>query len=181
MNEWTNVVSLKAAEATVRVSRAVYCLDVLRPKTIDDAIPLGVFVDLQVSNVIYGLGLMARSSISSNELTRVGGLARPMVSRPFDYLSKEFDRMFSAKNPSREFENLPNMHSTALTMSTSTHKSIQLPRHLRLKSDEYAAFDSWAKDTLEAELRSEFWNLLDEHWPGANFQSESKSDARMAA
>lgn len=177
-----NIISLIASDALVRVSKVVYRFDVLRPAKITEAVPLGVFVDMRVEGRLYGLGLMARSSVSEHEIERVGVLARPLIEHPFDFLLKEYERLIGSANSQAAFVDLPNVHSTALFVAPPEGDArIQLPRHLRVRPDDSEGLEAWAKDSLLGQLTEGFWNLLDEHWPGANYERDNRENVQLAA
>jgi len=177
-----NVVKWIAPTATLRVSRAVYCYDVSRPQNVQDLIPLGVLVDLQISDVLYGLGLMARKTVADAELKRVGRLAQPLVAKPFSYLNSEFDRIIEASDGAHAFANLPLEHSTALQISNATEREIALPRHLRVH-DRRNALKVWAKDIVMHSMTDAYWGLLDEHWPNSDSVGKrgEREDVKIAA
>ena len=182
MSVTPNIITLVAADAILRVSKVVYRLDVLRPATVAEAIPLGVFADMRIESRLYGLGLMARSSVSEHEIQRVGTLARLLISQPFEFLSKEFDHLIDSDDSSRAFANLPNLHSTALHVSPPIDELLMpLPRHLRVCPADSEGLEAWAKDALLGRLAEGFWSLLDEHWPGANYDRENREDVKLAA
>lgn len=183
MNEQAvNVVRWVAPTATLRVSRAVYSYDVSRLQTVEDLIPLGVFVDVQISDLLYGLGLMARKSVAETELERVGKLARPLVAEPFNYLNFEFDRIMGATDRASAFAGLPIEHSTALQICTAVERKIDLPRHLRVH-DRQDALKVWAKDVVVNSMTDAYWSLLDEHWPNSNVVGNrgEREDVKIAA
>jgi hypothetical protein len=122
-----------------------------------------VIADITVGN-LYGLGLMARKTISDTEAEKVGVLARAMIRSPFKTLSREFDRIIAGADPASAFAELPVIHATALAFATPSSSKIPVPRQLAMHADDEAALESWAKDKLSAQLIDGFWALLDEHW-----------------
>lgn len=176
-----NVVRCLAPRASLRVSRVIYRCGGAQPSSLRDLIPLGVFVDARVDDVLYGLGLMTRASVAEQELDRVARLAKPLVAEPFAYLSHEFDRVLTAADPERAFIDLPKIHSTALLACPSKESAIELPRHLRALPGSHDVLRAWTEDTLTGFLRREFWALLDEHWPRVDYDGRREEHVRLAA
>jgi hypothetical protein len=107
---------------------------------------------------------MARQTITDMELNKVGILVRGKLAQPFKMLGHQFDQVIGSREPDREFELLPVRHATALDFANPSGSIIAIPRQLALHSEDEAAFASWAKDKLSAQLIDGFWSLLDDHW-----------------
>jgi hypothetical protein len=80
----------KAAAApphTLRFSTITFHVDM--SKATAPIIPVGIMAEILLPR-LYGLGMVARIELSTDELARVSELPKPLVTRPFDYLALQF-------------------------------------------------------------------------------------------
>jgi hypothetical protein len=131
------------------------------------------------ANGVYGLGLVARQSLSEDEASHVGGLIRSHISSPFEYLTSIFDEVFHASAPTSVFESLPERHTLSLTFTMDDGvKKISLPQPAKKNID---ARRLWVKDELHSKCNSAYWNMFDDGAPAVPVDKESKEDTAPLA
>jgi hypothetical protein len=163
----------------LRVSQIAYYCDVT--SATGSVIPLGVMLDVRVGT-LYGLGLKARTTLSPTEAALVGHLARSLVSRPFEMLKREFDRVWSTVNPESCFAILSEQHSGALRFEPAKSERLSLPRPLVVRATSDAGIlKQWAVDQINICLDRGFWNLLETHWPDAATEAERDYREKLVA
>lgn len=164
------------APAVLRILEVSYHCNISRTGGL--VIPLGIMADLRASGV-YGLGLVARQSLSEDEASQVGGLLRSHISSPFEYLTSIYDEVFHASAPPSVFESLPERHALSLTFTmVDGAKTISLPQPAKKNLD---ARRLWVKDELHSECNSAYWNMFDDGAPAVPVDKESKEDTAPLA
>lgn len=93
------------------VSRIIYYADLQRAS--GRAIPLGVMAELVIGNW-RALGLIARTNLGGEETTLIGRMLRESLSKPFDFLAKEFDWAVSDTSPGGALEALADRFAGSL-------------------------------------------------------------------
>lgn len=124
-------------------------------------IPFGVLLDLSVQGV-YGLGLVARRTLSSPETEKIGGLVRADLAAPFSYLHGVFNSVYGHDAPADAFAALADEHSHSLRFQRTADQAINLPRAIIANAD---ARILWVKDQLASYGNSAYWKLFGEHVP----------------
>jgi hypothetical protein len=160
--------------AKVRTQNILYRCDLSSDKGI--IIPLGVLSDITTGG-IWGLGLVARKSLTEAETNAVGRLMRDEVKLPFKFLSAIFEEIFDARAASKAFEDLPRKHSHSLLFASIEEASIEVPKPLVTNNE---ARELWAKDALSSHCNTAFWTLFGDHLPDA-IDKGIKEDTREAA
>jgi hypothetical protein len=154
--------TVKAAfhPAMLRRLEITYRCDLTR---VDGAvIPLGILADLSVDD-IYGLGLVARKSLSPSEEEMIGSLVRADFAAPFAYLHSIFEEVFKAENAPEVFAGLVDQHTHSLRFNPLEPMSISLPRPLVTASIDTRGL--WVKDELASHGNTAYWHLFPEHVP----------------
>jgi hypothetical protein len=166
----TTLANAAFAPAALRILEISYRCDISRPG--GRVIPLGILADMRASEN-YGLGLVARKSLSNDEAANVGGLLRVQLSAPFEYLHAIFAEVIRSSFPAAAFEALPDKHSLSLQFSMSGgSQTIQLPRAAKINPE---ARKLWVKDELHSTGNRAFWNMFGEQVPG-KVDKESTED-----
>lgn len=148
------------APALLRIIEIGYHCDLM--KVGGRVIPLGALVDLRATGV-YGLGLVARQSLTEEEASHIGSLIRARISAPFDFLSTIFDEIIRAPAPSSVFESLPDRHNLSLAFTLEgAARSIPLPQPAK-KSVE--ARRIWVRDELKSFGNEAYWKMFGEGDP----------------
>lgn len=127
-----------------------------------DVIPLGALVDLSVEEV-YGLGLVARKTLTAAEAEKIGALVRADFAAPFTYLLNIFNAVFKAERPISVFERLVDEHTHSLRFQPRADATVTLPRSLVAASGE--ARRLWAKDALISHGNEAYWAMFPDHVP----------------
>jgi hypothetical protein len=166
----TTLATAVFAPAAMRILQISYHCDISREG--GPVIPLGILADMRASE-IYGLGLVARKSLSDDEAAHVGGIIREHISAPYDYLHTIFDEVIRASSPAAAFEALPDKHSLSLHFSMSGGvQTISLPKAAKTSHD---ARRLWVKDELHSVGNRAYWNMFGEKVPG-KVEKESTED-----
>jgi hypothetical protein len=161
--------------AILRVLKIAYRCDLARENGL--TIPLGVLADMRAGDS-YVMGLVARTSLSSDEVNQVGALIRAELSKPFAYLVPIFDdAMQSARTaspPGSAFEALQDMHCHSLVFEmTDGALQVELPRAAKVSA---AARELWLKDELHSHGNAAYWEMFGSKVPEL-VQKESKDVA----
>jgi hypothetical protein len=158
------------APAALRILEISYRCDISRQGGM--VIPLGILADIRASET-YGLGLVARKSLSDDEAANVGGLLRQYLSAPFDYLHAIYDEVIRSSSPASAFEALPDKHFLSLYFSMSGgSQMIHLPKAAKISPE---ARKLWVKDELHSTGNRAYWNMFGEQVPG-KVEKESTED-----
>jgi hypothetical protein len=158
--------------ATLRVLEISYVCDISRDDGV--SIPLGILADLRAQGV-YGLGLVARKTLSEAEAEQVGGLIRAEVSTPFAYLSGVFKEVFNSPVPAEAFRCLPSKHALSLRFLRAKESLVVLPKPVKINLE---ARKLWVKDELHGTGNKAYWNMFGEQVP---FPVEKESKEDLAA
>jgi hypothetical protein len=163
----------------LRLSLISYSCDVANAGGV--IIPLGVIADISLGGgSIHGLGLIGRKEIAETESAQVGQLFRGMISKPYEMLKAEFDRVWVSQDALEAFSRLPIVHDTSLTFSRIDESIATVPRNLLSNPEENrSALKAWAIDKLIAHRNDAYWSFLDEHWMGGPVKRDT--DERLAA
>jgi hypothetical protein len=157
----TKLANAAFAPAALRILEISYRCDISRQG--GRVIPLGILADLRASGT-YGLGLVARKSLSDDEVASVGGILRQQLSAPFDYLHAVYDEVFRSTSPAAAFEALPDKHSLSLLFSMAGgSQSIPLPKAAKINAE---ARKLWLKDELHSTGNRAYWDMFGEQVPG---------------
>ncbi len=166
----TTLANAAFAPAALRILEISYRCDISREGGL--VIPLGILADMRASET-YGLGLVARKSLSDDEAAQIGGLIRQQISAPFDYLHAIFDEVIRASSPAGAFEALPDKHSLSLHFSMCGGvQMIPLPKPAKISPD---ARKLWVKDELHSTGNRAYWNMFGEQIP-VKVDKESTED-----
>lgn len=148
------------APASLRILEISYHCDLTQVG--GRVIPLGVLVDLRVAG-LYGLGLVARQTLTEEEACHVGALIRPRIATPFAYLSSIYDEVFDASSPGSVFETLPDRHNLSLAFTLAgAARAVSLPLPAKRS---VAARRSWAIDELQSAGNEAYWHMFGEGDP----------------
>jgi hypothetical protein len=148
--------------ATLRLLEITYDCDLTRSN--GDVIPFGVLGDLSVDDV-YGLGLVARKTLTPAEEGKIGGLARADFAAPFTYLLGIFNEVFRSEKPLAAFADLVDRHTHSLRFRPLPDPTITLPRALVTASVD--ARRLWVKDELASHGNKAYWRMFPDHVPDA--------------
>lgn len=163
----------------LRISQVVYHCDLTDSQ--GPVIPLGVIIDIRVDRV-YGLGLKARKALSGQEASMIGGLARPLLTHPFEALMPEFEAIWDADRPEVSFCELPQRHPGSLQMSPATVKHVKIPDLLLVRAAKKPdILSQWTEDKLSGACDVAFWELLMEHLPEDATSADAKHRERQVA
>jgi hypothetical protein len=155
----TNISAATFEPATLRVLEISYACDISR--TDGNKIPLGILADISADGV-YGLGLVARSTLSQEEAEQIGKLVRAEMSSPFSYLERIFETVFNSSKPIDTFGELPSKHALSLHFKISKQAVLVLPKPVKIS---FEARKLWAKDELHSAGNSAYWNMFGERVP----------------
>jgi hypothetical protein len=142
---------------TLLVSRVSYLCDL---RTGLDRIPLGVFAQFK-SQSLFGLGLMARVSLSEDEKAKLAPLARVALSSPFEMLCIEYDRVWEAPNKSEAFGNLITNTGSSIVFGKQATISLSTYKNFLLSGDKVEKI-ALAQDILDAQLKESYWAFMAE-------------------
>jgi hypothetical protein len=120
-------------------------------------IPLGVIAEIHLSDV-YGLGLIARTSLTSEEESVIAPLLLEKLRSPFDFLNGDFEWAWNNSQPGCCLIELANRHKGSLRFGTPVSK----PTALRRSHNDGEAMEAARRRLLEARDK-EFWAFLREH------------------
>ena len=74
-------------------------------------IPIGVMAEIYVPKRVYAVGLIARTDLSSDELQFASELVKPLVAKPFKYLSAQFEKAWRTLAPGEVLAHLTAGHA----------------------------------------------------------------------
>ena len=90
-------------------------------------IPIGIMAEIYLPTV-YALGLIARTELDTEELAQVSELAKPLVTKPFEYLADQFEKAWKTVTPGEALNHLAAHHAySALHFSVPQPLSLYLP------------------------------------------------------
>jgi hypothetical protein len=154
-----NTITPAFRPAKLRTLEISYMCDLGR--TDGKVIPLGVMSDLLVRGV-YGLGLVARESLTTTEMEAVGRLIREDLKSPFHYLVPVFEEVYNSTLSAEAFVELPKRHALSLCFRPLKNEDVEVPRSVIVNGE---ARRLWAKDELSSHCNKAFWTLFGEHVP----------------
>jgi hypothetical protein len=165
-------------KCSVRLSLISYRCDMT--SSTGFVIPLGVIADIALEgNSMRGLGLVGRTQITELENSHVGNIFKSIISKPYEILKIEFNRVWKLRDYDA-FAELPALHNTSLTFSEIKCSNSRVPHNLLSHPVENKlALKEWAMDKLIACRNEAFWDLLDEHW--ADGPLKRLEDHKLAA
>jgi hypothetical protein len=116
-------------------------------------IPIGVMAEISLpESHLRGLGLIARTELLPEELTAVGYLGERLISKPFEYLTEQFNMAWVNSAPGKALQYLAEKHTYSL------HFSIPVPLDV---PRQFLAEDSGA--TLKGAVREHLGSVLDDY------------------
>ena len=113
----------------------------------------------------YGLGLVARRSLTAPEKAKIGSLVRADLAAPFTYLLGTYNTVFKSEDAPEVFTALVDTHTHSLRFRRLGDASIILPRPLVTASVD--ARRLWAKDELASHGNAAYWRMFPDHVPDA--------------
>jgi hypothetical protein len=124
--------SAEGLRGTFRYSTVKFYVDMRRPDA--HVIPIGVMAEISLPTV-NALGLIARTELSAEEMRLVSELAKPLVSKPFEYLAKQCDEAWNTLAPGTVLNHIAEKHAySALHLSAPEGSPMQLPLTATLKA-----------------------------------------------
>jgi hypothetical protein len=109
----------------LRYSAITFHLDMTKRDA--SVIPIGVMAEIYLPTV-YALGLIARTELDTEELAQVSELAKPLVTKPFEYLADQFEKAWKTVTPGEALNHLATQHAySALHFSVPQPLSLYLP------------------------------------------------------
>ena len=100
------------SDPAFHASRIVYFVD--RTRAGAPVIPLGILAEVSTDHV-YGLGLKARTKLTTAELEQISPLLREQIVNPFAFLRREFEDAWE-KAPGDALALLTRRHNSSLSI-----------------------------------------------------------------
>jgi hypothetical protein len=145
---------------TLRILKISYRCDLSRADGL--VIPLGILADMKAANS-FALGLVARTSLGTDEVSQVGALIRADISKPFAYLNSVFEDVIHAASPGAAFEALPDKYSLSLFFEMAgPARLIPLPHAAKISPE---ARGLWLKDELHSHGNTAYWQMFEREVP----------------
>jgi hypothetical protein len=122
----------QAVQAVSRYCSIMFHTDMTKPNA--SIIPIGVMAEISLPTV-YALGLIARTELTTTELSLVTELAKTLVVKPFKYLAAQFEEAWGPLAPGAALDYLAEKHAyTALHFSVPEHSTFYLAAEPALKT-----------------------------------------------
>lgn len=172
------MIKAKFESAKIRLMEIGYDCDLSRGGNL---IPLGVIADLSLSDV-YGLGLVARKTLSADESARIGRLIRNDFAAPFAYLRDSIFRpVFKAADPAKAFAALADEHTHSLRFHLVDKACVSIKPPKPIVTADSDARKLWVKDELIAHCNTAYWSMYPDHVPAAVDKDVEENSRKLAA
>lgn len=155
---------------TLRFSTIAFHVDMSKASA--PVFPVGIMVEILLPR-LYGLGMVARIELSSGELARVSDLAKPLVTKPFDYLAHEFNEAWIHAAPGGALDYVSGKYEYS-ALHFSVPEPLDVP--LQFFSDVSQSNPVTSKTVVRARLGTilddQMFKLIHGTSPAANHQEE---------
>jgi hypothetical protein len=121
-------------------------------------IPLGVMAEISLP-FLRGLGMIGRTELRRDEIELAGSLGGKLISRPFDYLSEQFDDAWANTASGKALHYLAARHLYSLHFSVP--QVLEIPRQLLMSENLGATLKGAVREHLGSVLDDQMLRLTD--------------------
>ena len=110
-------------------------------------IPLGYVIEVLLPD-LHGLGMIARTRLTPDELLKVGEIGQRLVANPFDHLSNLLDEAWNEAAPGEVLDQLAQCHVHSLNFASPTRHEVP-PRLAEVTSSSRIAVMLYLAEALD--------------------------------